>query len=221
MSVYRKYTCPCGYWKRSPGKCQKCDKPLESSGWGYQFRDEYGSRKTGTARTKVDAQRAMARHIDKGKLKPTSATLVGLIVEYIELVSSKHSDGGSRIRSSLKHIEKYFKSQRIQTVQNRDILGYIGNRNTEGAAAGSIQKEITLLKSAWKFAKRNNLVEHDPFIDVSIPSPPQQPMRPVSLEDEERLWKELPASSLPYYQFIAYTGCRMTEALNPSSTSKK
>jgi len=138
MSVYRKYTCPCGVWKRSPDKCQKCDKPLEPSGWGYQFLDNYGSRKTGTARTKVDAQRAMARHIDKGKLKPTSATLVGLTIEFIELVSSKHSDGGRRDRVSLRHISKHFGQQRIQAIQNRDVLEYVGKRNAECAAASSL-----------------------------------------------------------------------------------
>lgn len=66
---------------------------------------------------------------------------------------------------------------------------------------------------------RNNpttdkMVQHYPFEEVKIPGKKTAPMRPISAKQEEALWAALPPSSLPYYKFIAFTGCRMTEALN-------
>jgi site-specific recombinase XerD len=220
--IFHKWACPspkCRRWYRTPGTCKCGAELIERSEYSVDYRDGDAKRRIEDLDTtsKRVAERELAIRIgeaSKGKSRPQRRTLVSICQEYMETKSIHNADGGRRDGHSFQHVLEHFKTRTLENISQREIQSYVNARRKKKAAAGTIEKEVGLIKRVWKYARTNKMVHHFPFEEIKIPGKKTAAMRPISVKQEEALWEALPASSLPYYKFVAYTGCRMSEALN-------
>jgi integrase len=74
----------------------------------------------------------------------------------------------------LKHLDRFFASQRIASINPARITAYVANRQEEGAANATINRELETLGKMLKLAYENNKLMRLPIIHKLVASPPRQ-----------------------------------------------
>jgi integrase len=74
----------------------------------------------------------------------------------------------------LKHLDAFFAGQRIATLNPAKITAYVGNRQEEGAANATINRELETLGKMLKLAYENNKLMRLPIIHKLAANPPRQ-----------------------------------------------
>ena len=74
----------------------------------------------------------------------------------------------------LKHLDAFFTGQRIATVNPAKITAYVGNRQQEGAANATINREVETLGKMLKLSYENNKLTRLPIIHKLAANPPRQ-----------------------------------------------
>lgn len=218
--VFKKWQCPdsgCRRWFRGPGVCTKCGKPLrQREAWSLDYEDANRKRRIEDLEThsKQAAKSILVSRQEEARqriARPSKDTFAGVAAEYVELASTKKADGGTRDEFSLRHLLPFFGKMKMAEIQRRDVEKYLSTRR---AAPATVVKEFNLFKSIWSWALQHEIVRHVPHYGVKPPSISSPPMRPVSEEDEERLFASLPTGAREFFRFIRLTGARYKEALN-------
>lgn len=95
-----------------------------------------------------------------------------LMLEYLHTVTPTKRSGGERDRYSVKRLASHFTGRELHTLTAADITRYTAQRRHDGAASGTINKELGTLSAALNWAQRD--------LGWNVPNPvigrkPQEP----------------------------------------------
>lgn len=220
--IFKKYVCPsptCRRWYRRQGNCSCGAGLIERDKFSIDYRDGRGARRIEDtdATSKRAAERILSDRVSssgRGEAKPRREDTFGRAAdEYFNLVSKKKADDGKRDEYALRHLREFFSSLQLANIKRRHLEQYLGDRAEAGAAGGTLIKEWNLFKAIWSWAAQHEMVRHVPWLGMKPPASPQAPVRPISEEDEEKLFSSLPDGAREYFRFVALTGSRKSEAL--------
>jgi integrase len=117
-----------------------------------------------------------------------------------------------RLRSSLKHLREHLGILRALDITTDRVRTYIGDRQDEGAATATIQKECAALKRMFRLAKQAERLPHIPH--VPVPQVRNTRTHFLSREDVERVCSFLSADLAAVVRFALLTGWRKGEVLS-------
>ncbi len=112
-----------------------------------------------------------------------------------------------RLALALRHLAESFAGVRVALLTTDRTTAHIMRRQQQGAAAGSIQKELSALKRAFRLALRAQRLRHVPY----VPSLALRNARTGFFEEPEfrALVAALPAYLRPVMRFAFWTGWRV------------
>jgi hypothetical protein len=107
-----------------------------------------------------------------------------------------------------KHLMPVFGGRRLNTISDADVRDYISQRLEKGAKPASINRELAIVKRAFKLAKVTR---------PEIPSLEEHNIRTGFFEREqfEAVWKHLPEPWRPVMTFALLTGWRVRSEILP------
>ncbi|WP_407635345.1 tyrosine-type recombinase/integrase [Methylohalobius crimeensis] len=137
-------------------------KRKDSPYWWASYTDASGKRtrrSTGTAdRREAEALlskwKLEAYRTSKWDEQP-ARTFDELMLEYLSAVTPTKRGGGERDRYSIKRLAPHFTGRELHTLTPVDITQYIAQRRHDGAAPGTINKELGTLSAALNWARRD------------------------------------------------------------------
>jgi len=107
---------------------------------------------------------------------------------------------------------------RLDRIHNGTLANYRQARRTDGVAAGTIRKELSRLRRVlnlaarvWRHDNGMSWLDTPPLIEMEQ-GPARRPY-PLSWEEQDRLFRELPAHLQRIALFKVNTGCRKQEVL--------
>ena len=98
------------------------------------------------------------------------------------------------------------------------IMDYVISRRSSGATPATINRELTIMKQLFRWARLRGLVEEDPTRSVRLESGATKRTRHITREEEERLVSEAADWLQPIIIFAVSTGMRRGEILNLERT---
>lgn len=94
-----------------------------------------------------------------------------------DLLAHYEAHGGrdlTEARQRLAHLGKFFKLWRVAAITEATITGYVVKRKGQGAAAGTVNRELSTLSRALHLAYRHRKLQRVPAIDKLQESQPRQ-----------------------------------------------
>lgn len=119
-----------------------------------------------------------------------------------------------RTEDSLKHLRRHFEGLKVPQISTARVKEYIGMRQDDGAANGTINRELAALKRMLRLGYQDDRVARVPY----IPMLEEENVREGFFEPDEylRLLKAMPADLRPVVTFAYRTGWRKSEVLGLS-----
>jgi len=179
---------------------------------GERYRESSGSHRKGDARALLKKR---MQEMGRGQLigpreeRVTFEDLVGMISDDY-LVNGRKSL--PQLRCILSHLRGYFGRRCAIDITTDRVTAYIRARLDEGAAPGTIQKELAALKRSFNLAVRAGQLTTKPY----IPSVKVDNVRQgfLTMTDVEAVAREMGADLGPVVRFAALTGWRKREILS-------
>jgi len=100
---------------------------------------------------------------------PNEAARADLMAHYETTGCRNLVEAGSR----LKHLDAYFRGARLAAIGPTDVTRYVQTRQAEGAANGTINREISVLSKLLKLAYRHSKLARLPMFDRLDEAPPR------------------------------------------------
>lgn len=180
-------------------------RPESSKYWISYYIDGKQIREPAKTENRKEAERFLAERIASAKPpdKRSVGQLLDQLVKYFE-INEKSSWGPLVVRV---HLKPYFGQIKADQITKQNILEYIQKRKADKKKNGTINRELTLLRRAFKLAE---------MAHPKIPKLEENNVRTgfLSPEQFERLITELPEHVRPIALFGYLTGCRKGEILN-------
>jgi integrase len=110
----------------------------------------------------------------------------------------------------LKHLNAFFGGQSVAAITTDRLRDFVAKRKGEGAASGTINRNLSLLRRMLNLARQENklhVVPHFPMLE-------EAPPRTGFVDDRQfkKLFGALPSHLKPFALFLYTTGCRSGEA---------
>lgn len=147
---------------------------------------------------------------------PVSPSAERLRVDYLlrELVNDYEVNGKRSVdkaRRCARRLSAAFGTRRAVSLTTAEVRSYIATRQAEGAANGTINRELAALKRAFSLAVASQTLRVRPF----IPMLTEHNVRTgfLSEHDVESLAKRLPPALQLVLRFAAFSGWRKREVL--------
>jgi integrase len=122
-------------------------------------------------------------------------------------VNAKRSINAARL--SLRHLRSYFETDRAVDVTTDRIRAYMLERQNEGAANGSINRELAALKRAFKLMLQAGRLSHAPHVPMLREANPRQGF--LEPADFASLRDALPGYLRDSISFLYLSGWRKSE----------
>ncbi|HVO09991.1 MAG TPA: site-specific integrase [Vicinamibacteria bacterium] len=114
----------------------------------------------------------------------------------------------ARVEDSVAHLEGFLgESTKAKTVDEQRIGEYVAHRLREKAANGTVNRELTALKTAFKLAQRSFRVGRVPYITMLREAAPRSGF--VERDQHEAILAALPADLRPVLEVAYITGWRV------------
>ena len=154
---------------------------------------------------------AEGRYVETGKGRLSFEDLANMVVADYE-VKGLATLRELRIRVD-KHLRPFFAGKRAQDISLTDVKEFIAKRQAEGAANGSINREVSALKRGFNLAIQAECLYRKPY----IPRLPEKNVRQGFVErwEYEALLAKLPEYLRPPVMFAYWTGWRMYKEVLP------
>lgn len=112
----------------------------------------------------------------------------------------------------LVHLDGFFHDRRASGITTDEIRAYIEKRQKEGAANGTINRELAILRRMFRLAVEDGKLRDVPHFPILKEAPPRKGF--LEHTDYQRLRQELPEYLRPVLAMGYYTSVRLGEILN-------
>lgn len=142
-----------------------------------------------------------------------SEALERYIHEYIEK-SLVHAD--KEITRARRLMNYPFAQKKMAALRGTDLAGYVAEREKQGRAANTIDRDLGLLSRMYEVARTNWGMEglQNPVRNVIRPQLPQGRTRRLRPGEEEILLEAAPSAFRPLFRFALETAMRREELVN-------
>lgn len=136
--------------------------------------------------------------------------LADVVTDY--KVNGKRSLANVERRIKL-HLESFFGGRRMAAITTADVTRYTAKRQGEGAANASVNRELAILKRAFRLAERGGTLLHRPY----VPMLAEDNVRQGFFEDDQvaSVLEHLPAELRGVVRFAYFTGWRVPSEVLP------
>lgn len=119
----------------------------------------------------------------------------------------------NRAQQNVMHLKKFFGGWRVANITTPDIRRYTTKRQEEGAANGTINRELTALRRMFNLALQAEKLRHAPH----VPHLQENAPRSGFFEEEafRSVVKHLPENVRPVATFAYHTGWRVPSEILP------
>lgn len=166
-----------------------------------------------------EAERYLAKRIEELRQETIygvrrSRTFEEAATKY--LLENQHQRAIARAGFALKKIVPHLGEMPLERIHLGTLEPYVQARKQAGAKAGTINREITVIRRILSLAARIWRDEQGrPWIDTSplltrVPGPARKP-RPITWDEQTQLFRELPGYLAEMALFAVNTGCRDQE----------
>lgn len=178
---------------------------------GVKVRESTGFRRQSDAETllrKRLGDRDVGRPTGPQVERTTFADLL-VLIEDDYVVNAR--DSLVRLRQSLAHLREHFNGLRAVEITEERLATYTRNRLAEGAAHGTVNRELAALKRAFRLGERLQRVARRPYIAMLKEASPRKGFfEPAELEE---LLSHLPESVGAVVEVAYITGWRVTSEI--------
>jgi integrase len=179
---------------------------------GERYRESSGSHRKGDARALLKKR---MEEMGRGQLVGPRAERV-TFEDLIQMIEDDYLVNGRKslpqLNCILGHLRDYFGRRRAIDITTDRVTAYIRARQEEGAAAGTIQKELAALKRSFNLAVRASQLTTRPYIPSVKVDNTRQGF--LTMADVEAVAREMGADLGPVVRFAALTGWRKREVLS-------
>lgn len=116
-----------------------------------------------------------------------------------------------RVRGALKHLRAAFAGVPARNIDEARITGYVRERRAEGAANGTVNRELTALKRMFTLALRAQRVSRRPYIAMLSEADPRKGF--VERDQVEAIIAQLPQAVAVVVRVAYLTGWRVASEL--------
>lgn len=181
--------------------------------WYYQGLLKRQSTKTSNRESaKLIAKKKELDFIKGIGIETHRLTFRDLIQEVIDDYNLNNKRSMKRLNGSIKHLRGFFSGKKIQDISEVDISNYKKQRNKEGAANATINRELAALRRGFNLLKEKKQIYNMPFIKLLS----EDNIRTNFFEKWEfhALLEKLPAYLKPVVIFAYRSGWRREEILD-------
>ena len=221
--------CPhCKYRNSASAKtCKKCGTDLRRAK-GKVYWIEYYDLNKKRRRERIGPNRQVAearlaevkRQLAAGKFIPEASMGTMLFSEYWEKhympwVSSVNSPRWTQRKQEIYrlHLAPVFGACKLKDITRADVEAYMRQRLQEGAASGTVNREVAVLKHALGKAVEWKLLASNPAAGIKMLRERDDAWQVIPAEDWQKIFQYLPAHVQPLFQFLWGTGVRLGSAL--------
>lgn len=148
-------------------------------------------------------------------IRPTR-TFQQAAIKYLN--DNQHKKSLERYLAAFNRLMPHIGHMRLDRIHNDTLADYRRARRADGVTAGTIRKELSCLRRVlnlaarvWRHDNGMSWLDAPPLIEMER-GPARKPY-PLSWEEQDRLFRELPAHLQRIALFKVNTGCRKQEVL--------
>ena len=185
--------------KGYPVQCATFESRASAEAWARQIESAMDG---GTFVSQKEAERTTV-----------SEALERYIHEYIEKTLAHADKEVTRARRLMKYP---FAQKKMAALRGTDLAAYVAEREKQGRAANTIDRDLGLLSRMYEVARANWGMEglQNPVRNVIRPKLPQGRTRRLRPGEEEALLEAAPSSFRPLFLFALETAMRRDELVN-------
>jgi len=112
---------------------------------------------------------------------------------------------------ALKHLKGRFGGKTLDAITKADVEAYLTSRRDAGAAPGTVNRERSVLSHLFSKAMTWGLVKTNPVTGSERQAEANENPRPLTPNEEARLFAVLPSHYKPFCTLALHTGLRLGE----------
>ncbi len=178
---------------------------------GYKRKGRWIQESTNSEYKDVARARLRARELRADREDPEPISLAEFAREYLEHKRRLGHRAVDRDEDSLGHLLPYFKGKALHEITREGVEKYIDLRLAEGAAPGTVQREITFLKALLNRALRWGRVDKNPAARLSVKGANARRDRVLDPDEMARLLQEASPQGRDVIELAILTGMRKGE----------
>ncbi len=113
--------------------------------------------------------------------------------------------------TALVHLTARFGTKTLNAITKADVEAYQASRRDEGAAPGTVNRERSVLSHMFSKAMTWGLAKGNPVTGTECQKEANEKPRPLTPDEEARLFAVLPAHYKPFVTLALHTGLRLGE----------
>jgi len=219
-----KKECPSCHYRNSSKakKCKKCGRPLSGqlSWWVDINSSKLGKRFVKKAGSYEEAKQLEAKikaEIHQKKKKQSFQeipTLEEFWPQYLAHCISKNKDIRNKKSRWKNHIEPAFGKYRLDEITPTMVEDY-RNKRLKHVKPATVNREVSLLKNMLSMARKWGLIKYNPLAEFgSLPERNENTGHALTHEEAKKLLENTNPYYRDFFEFLLYTGRRVSEALN-------
>ena len=184
--------------------------------YGHEHREKGGSKSL--ARQLYERRKTAARHegfcLDEARARQRreeNSSFAKVSEQYLEWAQEHKPRSVSFRQVALNRLNESFGTRQLASITTQDIEKHQKRRRKEGVSPATINRERTVLSHLFAMAIKWKLAEHNPVKDTEKLREDNVNPRPLSEEEELRLFAVLPEHYKPIVTFALNTGLRLGE----------
>jgi integrase len=159
----------------------------------------------------VKTDRFCLMHAREAQRRAQEGVFSAVVVRYLAWSHEQRPRSIGFRKTALKHLCGYFGDTPLQDITRTDVERYQRTRQRADLTPATINRERSVLSHLFTMAQRWGLVEPHPVRGTARYAEENESPRPISPEEEARLFAALPAHYHPIITLALRTGLRLGE----------
>lgn len=185
----------------------------------HEHREKAGSKSL--ARQLYETRKTDVRHHNfclseaRAKLKREESSSFDKVSDrYLEWAREHRSPSTTFREVSIRRLSESFGTRQLSSITTVDVERHQRRRQQEGVGPATVNRERSVLSHLFNLSIKWKLVESNPVRDTERFKEDNVRPRPLSVEEERKLFSALPPHYQPIVRFAIHTGLRLSEIRN-------